>query len=106
MAGTSWDLEAFAGTGLAARWILAGVGMVMTFIMQSSSAAAATTLVALNAGSQPFVEHHTAEPGDRIRCAPFVHAARVALATFLGASRTTAISASWATGGRWGRARE
>jgi len=46
--------------------------------------------------AQPFVEHHTAEPGDRIRCAPFVHAARVALATVLGASRTTAISASWA----------
>ena len=54
MAGTSWDLEAFAGTGPAARWILAGVGMVMTFIMQSSSAAAATTLVALNAGSLTF----------------------------------------------------
>lgn len=54
MAGTSWDLEAFAGTGPAARWILAGVGMVMTFIMQSSSAAAATTLVALDAGSLTF----------------------------------------------------
>ncbi len=54
MAGMSWDLEAFAGTGPAARWILAGVGVVMTFIMQSSSAAAATTLVALNAGSLTF----------------------------------------------------
>ena len=56
MAGTSWDLEAFAGNGPAARWILAGVGMVMTFVMQSSSAAAATTLVALDAGSLTFVQ--------------------------------------------------
>ncbi|MBX3024808.1 Na/Pi cotransporter family protein [bacterium] len=54
MAGTSWDLEAFAGSGPAARWILAIVGMVMTFVMQSSSAAAATTLVALDAGSLSF----------------------------------------------------
>ena len=54
MAGTSWDLEAFAGSGPAARWILAFIGMVMTFIMQSSSAAAAATLVALDAGSLTF----------------------------------------------------
>lgn len=54
MAGISWDLEAFAGTGAAARWILAGVGVVMTIVMQSSSAAAATTLVALDAGSLTF----------------------------------------------------
>src|SRR5499427_8430120 len=50
MEGVSWDLEAFAGTGPAARWILAGIGVVMTIVMQSSSAAAATTLVALDAG--------------------------------------------------------
>lgn len=54
MAGISWDLEAFAGTGAGARWILAGVGIVMTIVMQSSSAAAATTLVALDAGSLTF----------------------------------------------------
>ena len=35
-------------------WILAGIGVVMTIVMQSSTAAAATTLVALNAGSLTF----------------------------------------------------
>jgi phosphate:Na+ symporter len=54
MKGISWDLESFAGTGAGARWILAGVGIVMTIVMQSSSAAAATTLVALDAGSLTF----------------------------------------------------
>jgi phosphate:Na+ symporter len=54
MAGVSWDLEAFAGTGFAATWILAGIGIIMTIVMQSSSAAAATTLVALDAGSLTF----------------------------------------------------
>jgi phosphate:Na+ symporter len=56
MAGISWDLEAFAGTGSGAMWILAGVGIIMTIIMQSSSAAAATTLVALDAGSLTFAQ--------------------------------------------------
>jgi phosphate:Na+ symporter len=54
MAGVSWNLEAFTGQGVAARWILAGIGVVMTIVMQSSSAAAATTLVALDAGSLTF----------------------------------------------------
>jgi phosphate:Na+ symporter len=35
-------------------WILAGIGLVMTVVMQNSSAAAATTLVALDAGSLTF----------------------------------------------------
>src|SRR5215468_1269011 len=52
--GISWDLESFAGTGAGARWILAGIGIAMTIVMQSSSAAAATTLVALDAGSLTF----------------------------------------------------
>ncbi|MBO9652565.1 MAG: Na/Pi cotransporter family protein [Variovorax sp.] len=54
MKGVTWDLGAFAGTGFIARWVLAGVGIVMTIVMQSSSAAAATTLVALDAGSLTF----------------------------------------------------
>src|SRR5262245_17373375 len=54
MKGVSWDLESFAGTGAAARWILAAIGIVMTIVMQSSTAAAATTLVALDAGSLTF----------------------------------------------------
>jgi phosphate:Na+ symporter len=54
MAGISWDLEALAVHGAGAMWILAGIGFVMTIVMQSSSAAAATTLVALDAGSLTF----------------------------------------------------
>ncbi|MDM0068109.1 Na/Pi symporter [Variovorax sp. J31P207] len=56
MKGVTWNLESFAGTGLFARWVLAGIGVVMTIVMQSSSAAAATTLVALDAGSLTFVQ--------------------------------------------------
>src|SRR5262247_972412 len=54
MKGISWDLESFAGTGAGARWVLAGIGIFMTIVMQSSSAAVATTLVALDAGSLTF----------------------------------------------------
>jgi phosphate:Na+ symporter len=54
MEGVSWNLDAFAGTGLGARWVLAGIGVLMSIVMQSSSAAGATTLVALNAGSLTF----------------------------------------------------
>src|SRR5262245_31395321 len=54
MKGVSWDLESFAGTGAAARWVLAVIGVIMTIVMQSSTAAAATTLVALDAGSLTF----------------------------------------------------
>jgi phosphate:Na+ symporter len=56
MAGISWNLDAFAGTGIGARWILAGIGILMSIVMQSSSAAAATTLVALHAGSLSFLQ--------------------------------------------------
>ena len=54
MGGISWNLEAFAGQGFGARWILAGIGILMSIVMQSSTAAGATTLVALNAGSLTF----------------------------------------------------
>jgi phosphate:Na+ symporter len=52
MKGVTWNFEAFTGPG--SQWILAGVGIIMTIVMQSSTAAAATTLVALNAGSVTF----------------------------------------------------
>ena len=51
MGGISWNVDAFVGEGTASMWILAGLGIVMTIVMQSSSAAAAATLVALHAGS-------------------------------------------------------
>src|SRR6516225_2553079 len=54
MGGVSWNLETFAGHGFGARWILAGIGVLMSIVMQSSTAAGATTLVALNAGSLTF----------------------------------------------------
>jgi hypothetical protein len=52
--GISWDLDSFAGTGAAAPWVLGAIGIIMTVVMQSSTAAAATTLVALDAGSLNF----------------------------------------------------
>ncbi|MCU0780864.1 MAG: Na/Pi symporter [Akkermansiaceae bacterium] len=54
MGAGGWDLSRWAGAGPAAPWLLAGVGLVMTVIMQSSSAAAATTLVALHTGTLAF----------------------------------------------------
>src|SRR5262249_40183017 len=54
MKGVTWNFEAFTGPG--SQWILFGVGIVMTIVMQSSTAAAATTLVALNAGSVSFLQ--------------------------------------------------
>lgn len=50
MAGMEWNLDG-VGSGWGGVWILAGIGAVMTVIMQSSSAAGATTLVALAAGT-------------------------------------------------------
>ena len=54
MEGVSWNLDAIGGSGFGWQWILAGVGILMSIVMQSSSAAAATTLVALHAGSLTF----------------------------------------------------
>ncbi len=45
------DPGAFAGEGLGNRFILVLLGAVMTVVMQSSSAAVATTLTALHAGT-------------------------------------------------------
>lgn len=50
MAGVEWNLEGLGG-GPGGVWLLAGIGVVMTIVMQSSSAAGATTLVALAAGT-------------------------------------------------------
>jgi phosphate:Na+ symporter len=52
MADVSWNLKGLSGPG--SMWLLAGIGIIMTIVMQSSTAAAATTLVALNAGSLSF----------------------------------------------------
>jgi phosphate:Na+ symporter len=54
MEGISWNLDAVGGNGFGWQWILAGIGILMSTVMQSSSAAAATTLVALHAGSLTF----------------------------------------------------
>jgi phosphate:Na+ symporter len=54
MEGVSWNLDAIGGSAFGWQWILAGVGILMSVVMQSSSAAAAATLVALHAGSLTF----------------------------------------------------
>lgn len=54
MGNVSWNVDSFVGEGWGAKWLLAGLGVVMTVVMQSSSAAAAATLVALHAGSLNF----------------------------------------------------
>jgi len=54
MEGISWNLDAVGGSGFGWQWIIAGIGILMSIVMQSSSAAAATTLVALHAGSLAF----------------------------------------------------
>ncbi|WP_281805399.1 Na/Pi cotransporter family protein [Methylocystis echinoides] len=56
MGSVSWNIESFVGDGWAAKWALAGIGVVMTVVMQSSSAAAAATLVALHAGNVTFLQ--------------------------------------------------
>lgn len=48
---TRIDLAAYASDGFFGRLLLVGVGVVMTVVMQSSSAAVATTLAALHAGA-------------------------------------------------------
>ncbi len=45
------DLSGISGEGLIGQLILVGVGIVMTVLMQSSSAAIATTLTALHSGA-------------------------------------------------------
>ncbi len=45
------DLAAYAGSGVGARLVLVAVGAAMTVLMQSSSAAVATTLTALAGGA-------------------------------------------------------
>src|SRR5580704_5585733 len=54
MGGVSWNLDAIGGSGFGWQWILAGVGILMSVVMQSSSAAAAATLVAVHARSLTF----------------------------------------------------
>ncbi|MBL8724294.1 MAG: Na/Pi cotransporter family protein [Planctomycetes bacterium] len=53
MAGiaTHLDLSAYAGAGLGNRMILVGLGALLTVVVQSSSAAMATTLAAVGAGA-------------------------------------------------------
>ena len=48
---THIDLAGLAGTGMLNRLILVGAGVLMTVIMQASSAAVATTMAALNTGA-------------------------------------------------------
>lgn len=48
---SQWDLSRYSADGIAARLALVGAGLTMTVVMQSSSAAVATTLTALSGGA-------------------------------------------------------
>jgi phosphate:Na+ symporter len=63
---TSYAAREGPGTGAAAPWVLAAIGIVMTIVMQSSTAAAATTLVALDAGSLNFEQDCTLVVGQSV----------------------------------------
>jgi phosphate:Na+ symporter len=56
MKGISWNLDAVGGSGFGWQWILAGIGILMSIIMQSWGAVAATTLVEPHAGSLTFCQ--------------------------------------------------
>ncbi len=56
MAGVSWNLDELVGDGWMAIVLIALIGVLMTVVMQSSSAASAATLVALDAGSITFLQ--------------------------------------------------
>lgn len=53
---TRLDPGAFPGNTITGRLVLVGVGVLMTIVMQSSSAAIATTLTALHSGTLDFAQ--------------------------------------------------
>jgi len=74
------DPGSFAGGGLGARFLLVGIGVAMTVVMQSSSAAIATTLAAVDSGAISLEE-----------------AAALAIGQNLGTTVTAGIAAIGAT---------
>jgi phosphate:Na+ symporter len=50
------DLSKFPGSGIINRLVLVGVGIIMTIILQASSAAVATTMTALSTGTIDFAQ--------------------------------------------------
>jgi len=74
------DPGSFAGGGIGARFLLVGIGVVMTVVMQSSSAAIATTLTAVDSGAISLEE-----------------AAALAIGQNLGTTVTAGIAAIGAT---------
>jgi len=56
MGDIPWNMDSLVGHSWWSKWLLAGLGVVMTVVMQSSSAAAAATLVALHAGNVDFLQ--------------------------------------------------
>jgi len=90
MGNITWNLDSIVGVGWTAKWMLAGIGVVMTIVMQSSSAAAAATLVALDAGTLTFDQGCAMVVGQSIGTA----ATSAALGTMAGglAVRRTALA--------------
>lgn len=76
------------GGDLLGRLMLVGIGVVMTFVMQSSSAAMATTLAALDGGAIGFEQAAALAIGQNIGTT--ITAALAALGASAGARRTAA----------------
>ncbi len=80
------DLTAVDGEGLTGQLILIGIGFVMTVLMQSSSAAVATTLTALFAGAVDLPQAASLVIGQAVGTT--VTAALAAIGASLAARRT------------------
>jgi phosphate:Na+ symporter len=82
------DPARFPGATLAGRLLLVGIGIAMTVVMQSSSAAVATTLTALHTGTVGLEQAAALVVGQSIGTT--VTAALAAIGASVGAKRTAA----------------
>ncbi len=84
-----FDPARYAGEGFGARLLLVGIGLLMTVIMQSSSAAVATTLTALASGALTLDQAAALVIGQNVGTT--VTAIIGAIGTTVAARRTAAI---------------
>ena len=82
------DLSGISGEGLGGQLILVGVGFIMTVLMQSSSAAIAATLTALDAGAIDVAQAAALVIGQAVGTT--ATAAMAAIGASLAAKRTAA----------------
>ena len=82
------DLSGISAAGLAGQLMLVGIGIIMTVLMQSSSAAIAATLTALYAGAIDLPQAAALVIGQAVGTT--ITAAMAAIGTSLAAKRTAA----------------